>query len=287
MLSSAMWNVLGCPCPVTKLLPGHSDQSASGASNLAQCNLASTSHQSYPSVNEIFFNIPQYKVGKLVATPFWLCALALRCYQPRDLDFFFYYEYPHPLHLAEQTLERHLAEQTLETYKVCVPVPTSQSIPELRYDNAGNAYVRDHLGHWQPHPGIAQAVTRVPRSEDCQAYGQHAAAPLMYGLTTPANFSQPHLSPPPSPSGSRLVLSSAYQDPVHIPLPDSPDRDLCDPLMIAESRGCYKNIGSCQGILFIFLFTRLTLYLLRHFTSNAQLALERCACFTVTVVSSL
>ncbi|KAG1858732.1 hypothetical protein DFJ58DRAFT_726512 [Suillus subalutaceus] len=59
----------------------------------------------------------------------------------------------------------------------------------------------------------------------------------MYGLTTLANFSQPHLSPPPSPSGSHLVLSSAYQDPVHIPLPDSPDRDLCNPLMIAESHG--------------------------------------------------
>lgn len=33
------------------------------------------------------------------------------------------------------------------------------------------------------------------------------------------------------------MLSSAYQGPAHIPLPDSPDRDLRDPSVIAECRG--------------------------------------------------
>ncbi|KAG2031844.1 hypothetical protein BDR03DRAFT_1015730 [Suillus americanus] len=59
----------------------------------------------------------------------------------------------------------------------------------------------------------------------------------MYGLTTPANFSQPCSLSPPSPSGSRLLPPSAYQDPAYIPLPDLSDRDLLDPLVIAESHG--------------------------------------------------
>ncbi|KAG2746074.1 hypothetical protein P692DRAFT_20642251, partial [Suillus brevipes Sb2] len=105
--------------------------------------------------------------------------------------------------------------------------PCSQTIPELRYDSTGNVYAHVHLGDWRPHPGIAQHVLITLQ--------QHAAAPLMHRLTTPANFSQPHFSPPLSPPGSRLALSSAYQDPARIPLPDSPDRDLCNPSMIAKS----------------------------------------------------
>ncbi|KAG1868350.1 hypothetical protein DFJ58DRAFT_723609 [Suillus subalutaceus] len=54
------------------------------------------------------------------------------------------------------------------------------------------------------------------------------------GLTTPADFSQPREASesPALPSGSRLVLG-----PAQIPLPDSPDRDLRDPVAIAEARG--------------------------------------------------
>lgn len=59
----------------------------------------------------------------------------------------------------------------------------------------------------------------------------------MYRLTTPANFSQPCLSPSPSPSGSHLPPPHAYQYPANIPLPESLDRDLRDPLVIAEARG--------------------------------------------------
>ncbi|KAG1881210.1 hypothetical protein F4604DRAFT_1922212 [Suillus subluteus] len=145
----------------------------------------------------------------------------------------------------------------------CMIVPRSQSIPELRYDNAGNAYARDHLGHWRPHPGIAQAVTRVPCSEDCQAYGQHAAAPLIaaevrFSPVLGANFlnakpnhrfgSTTWSNPGPNVT-ERVREVRAYQDPVHIPLPDSPDRDLCDPLMIAESHGYMPAIkagGACR-----------------------------------------
>lgn len=67
---------------------------------------------------------------------------------------------------------------------------------------------------------------------------QCAATPSLYGLTTFANFSQPRelSEPPPLPSGSRLVLGAA-RDPAQIPLPDSPDGDLCDPIVIAEARG--------------------------------------------------
>ncbi|KAG2342378.1 hypothetical protein BDR05DRAFT_1001003 [Suillus weaverae] len=69
-----------------------------------------------------------------------------------------------------------------------------------------------------------------------QAYGQRAAVPLMYRLTTPATFSWPHSLSPPSPSGSCFLPPSTYQDPAHIPLPDLLDRDLHDPLVIAASR---------------------------------------------------
>ncbi|OJA15721.1 hypothetical protein AZE42_13833 [Rhizopogon vesiculosus] len=31
---------------------------------------------------------------------------------------------------------------------------TSQSYPELRYDNAGNAYARDNYGALEPHHGV-------------------------------------------------------------------------------------------------------------------------------------
>ncbi|KIK32392.1 hypothetical protein CY34DRAFT_19082 [Suillus luteus UH-Slu-Lm8-n1] len=116
----------------------------------------------------------------------------------------------------------------------------SPSIPELRYDGAGNAYARDHVGNWVSHPGIARAVTRVQWPEDrvSQPYKQCAATPSLYGLTTFADFSQPReLSEPlPLPSGSRLVLGAA-RDPAQIPLPDSPDGDLCDPIVISEARG--------------------------------------------------
>ncbi|KAG2336469.1 hypothetical protein BDR05DRAFT_953347 [Suillus weaverae] len=102
-------------------------------------------------------------------------------------------------------------------------VPRSEAIPELCYNSAGNAFARDLLGNWQPHPGIAQT--------------QRAAAPLMYRLTTPATFFQPRSLSPPSPSGSCFLPPSIYQDPARIPLPDSLDRDLRDPLVIAASRG--------------------------------------------------
>ncbi|KAG1852889.1 hypothetical protein DFJ58DRAFT_661033 [Suillus subalutaceus] len=59
----------------------------------------------------------------------------------------------------------------------------------------------------------------------------------MYGLTTPANFSQPCSLPPPSPSGSHLLPPSAHREPALIPLPDSLDMELRDPLVIAGSRG--------------------------------------------------
>lgn len=38
---------------------------------------------------------------------------------------------------------------------------SSPSIPELRYDSAGNAYMCDHVGNWVSHPGIARTVTQV------------------------------------------------------------------------------------------------------------------------------
>ncbi|OAX30924.1 hypothetical protein K503DRAFT_806559, partial [Rhizopogon vinicolor AM-OR11-026] len=40
-----------------------------------------------------------------------------------------------------------------------IPPSTSQSYPELRYDNAGNAYACNDYGTWEPHPGVCQAVT--------------------------------------------------------------------------------------------------------------------------------
>jgi hypothetical protein len=42
----------------------------------------------------------------------------------------------------------------------------SPSIPELRYDGAGNAYAHNHVGNWVSHPGIACAVTQVQWPED-------------------------------------------------------------------------------------------------------------------------
>ncbi|KAG2134546.1 uncharacterized protein EDB93DRAFT_1254437 [Suillus bovinus] len=119
-------------------------------------------------------------------------------------------------------------------------VPASQMIPKLHYDNAGNTYVCDHLGLWKLHPGIAQVLTQVQQSKDShmsQVYGRHAAVPCMYGLTTPANFLQSHLSSPPSPSESCLLPPSTYQDPAHILLPDLPDRDLLEPVVITKSHG--------------------------------------------------
>ncbi|KAG2111028.1 hypothetical protein BD769DRAFT_1674438 [Suillus cothurnatus] len=55
--------------------------------------------------------------------------------------------------------------------------------------------------------------------------------PLTFGLTTPANFFEPGEAsePPPLPSGSHLALG-----PAQIPLPDSPDTDLCDPWRLLE-----------------------------------------------------
>ncbi|KAG1874731.1 hypothetical protein DFJ58DRAFT_638700, partial [Suillus subalutaceus] len=43
--------------------------------------------------------------------------------------------------------------------------------------------------------------------------------------------------PPPSPSGSHLLPPSAHREPALIPLPDSLDMELRDPLVIAGSRG--------------------------------------------------
>ncbi|KAG1729880.1 uncharacterized protein EDB91DRAFT_1252923 [Suillus paluster] len=114
-------------------------------------------------------------------------------------------------------------------------IPPSQSMfnpdsplnPELHYDGAGNAYAHDHAGIWQSHPGITQA--------------QPAATPLTYGLTTRADFSQyGHASEPPAiPSGSHLVLGAAQ-----IPLPDSPDRELHDPVAIAKAQGYAPAIST-------------------------------------------
>jgi hypothetical protein len=61
----------------------HTAQSASSASNLT---IMSTSHQSSSSVTENFLDVPHFTFGMLVAAPFWLCALALHCYQPKDLQ---------------------------------------------------------------------------------------------------------------------------------------------------------------------------------------------------------
>jgi hypothetical protein len=52
----------------------------------------------------------------LVAAPFWLCALTLHCYQPKDLKIFWPYGYTHPLHPT--------AQQTIVSYKVHVAVAT-------------------------------------------------------------------------------------------------------------------------------------------------------------------
>ena len=35
-----------------------------------------------------------------------------------------------------------------------IPPGTSQSYPELRYDDAGNEYARNNYGTWEPHPGV-------------------------------------------------------------------------------------------------------------------------------------
>ncbi|KAG1781295.1 hypothetical protein EV702DRAFT_1042415 [Suillus placidus] len=134
-------------------------------------------------------------------------------------------------------------------------VPPSQSMfvpdrnpsnPELHYDGVGNAYVHDHLGNWLSHPGIAHAATCAEWPQ-AHPYGQHATTPVMYGLTSPADFSQPREAsePPPLPSGSRPVLGST-QNPAHIQLPNSPDRDLHDPIAISEARG-YAPIVRTAG----------------------------------------
>jgi hypothetical protein len=70
--------------------------------------------------------------------------------------------------------------------------------------------------------------------------------PLTFGLTTPANFFEPGEAsePPPLPSGSHLALG-----PAQIPLPDSPDTDLCDPMAIAGAHGyapAVRTAGTCH-----------------------------------------
>jgi hypothetical protein len=62
--------------------------------------------------------------------------------------------------------------------------PHSQTIPELRYDSAGNAYARDHLGNWRPHPGIVQVVTRVLHSEDSFGYNVSLCRSLTFAVCT-------------------------------------------------------------------------------------------------------
>jgi hypothetical protein len=37
-----------------------------------------------------------------------------------------------------------------------IPPGTSQSYPELRYDEARNAYARSNYGAWEPHPGVCR-----------------------------------------------------------------------------------------------------------------------------------
>jgi len=51
-------------------------------------------------------------------------------------------------------------------------IPCSQSIPELHYNDAGNAFVQDHLGNWLPHLRIAQTVAQLqwPEGHMSQAH---------------------------------------------------------------------------------------------------------------------
>lgn len=178
MTPGAQNDILDCLCALMNFLP-------SGASNLARFILASGSNRSLPSVNEIFLTTPQYRFGTLIVCLFCLRALALHCYQPvqpRVVEFFFYDEYPHPLWpTAQQRLGSYKVRASVATRSVLkhsvhirpsqlMTVPISKTIPELRYDNAGNAYARDISGIWQPHPGIAQAVTQSEDRYMSQAY---------------------------------------------------------------------------------------------------------------------
>ncbi|KAG2067513.1 hypothetical protein BDR04DRAFT_1120420 [Suillus decipiens] len=122
-------------------------------------------------------------------------------------------------------------EHVISQYTQCDPRDTVITNPAC-----------DDLKNWWAHPRITQVVTEVKRSGGSQ---RHSAAPLMYGLMTPTNFSQL----PPSLFGFHLTLSSAYHDPARITLPDSPNRDLCDPLVIAECWGytsAIKTGGACH-----------------------------------------
>ncbi|KAJ8588986.1 hypothetical protein M405DRAFT_881852 [Rhizopogon salebrosus TDB-379] len=137
-----------------------------------------------------------------------------------------------------------------------IPPGTSQSYPELHYDDAGNAYARNNYGAWEPHPGVCQTITsqsfRMEHMgpQPCLTYRPTGT----YTLSTPAEFNSGEGTPPPMPSGSRLPLRRAGNeviDPVLIPLPDTSDKDLIHPSAIADACGyipAAKTAGSRRKV---------------------------------------
>ncbi|KAG2144484.1 hypothetical protein DEU56DRAFT_754155 [Suillus clintonianus] len=121
-------------------------------------------------------------------------------------------------------------------------IPPSRLDYDLHYDDAGNAYARDHLGAWQPHPGIAQTVTASSQTSRPdriahQGLGGHAS------LTpaTPHRTSSLHMQ-----NGSRITAREPVIDPALLPLPESTDQDLVDPVSIAEAHG-YTPVTKTAG----------------------------------------
>ncbi|KAG1828588.1 hypothetical protein DFJ58DRAFT_849021 [Suillus subalutaceus] len=90
-----------------------------------------------------------------------------------------------------------------------IPPAPSLSYPELRYNDAGNAFACNNVGAWVPHPGICNALTsqRSFRMESVLA------------------------------SLCARCQGNDVINPVLLPLPDSGDLDLTDAITIAEARG--------------------------------------------------
>ncbi|KAG2067341.1 hypothetical protein BDR04DRAFT_1120547 [Suillus decipiens] len=138
-----------------------------------------------------------------------------------------------------------------------LPPSSSPSYPELRYNDAGNAFVCNEVGAWVPHPGICKAITSSQHSfciehREPKLSISSYQSPGTYALSTPANFKSKEDATPPLVSGSHIALCQVVPnhmiDPVLLPLPDSGDLDLTDAVTIAKAHGhtlVAKTAGSC------------------------------------------
>ncbi|KAG2079009.1 hypothetical protein BDR04DRAFT_1166016 [Suillus decipiens] len=134
-----------------------------------------------------------------------------------------------------------------------LPPSSSPSYPELRYNDAGNAFVRNEVGAWVPHPGICKFSTLlcIEHREPKLSVSSYQS-PGTYALSTPANFKSKEDATPPLVSGSHIALCQVVPnhmiDPALLPLPDSGDLDLTDAVTIAKAYGhalVAKTAGSC------------------------------------------